>query len=226
VDGVHDLGGMQGFGPVWVEFDEPVFHHDWERRVFGLNFASLPTTEDGFRYAIERMGAMAYLTTSYYEHWLAAMETIAVEEGVVSGDELAAAGTAAAAGARPPRRDDPLAARRLVAEVTTPPAAGPEPAVGAPEPAPVGFRPGDRVRVRHASPPGHTRCPRYVRGVHGVIGAVHGRFRLPDASAARREVSEPLYSVSFRARDLWGEGDHVVSLDLWESYLERGATDG
>jgi hypothetical protein len=112
-----------------------VFHHDWERRVFGLNFASLPTTEDGFRYAIERMGAMAYLTTSYYEHWLAAMETIAVEEGVVSGDELAAAGTAAAAGARPPRRDDRLAARRLVAEVTTPPAAGPEPAVGAPEPA-------------------------------------------------------------------------------------------
>jgi nitrile hydratase len=210
---------MQGFGPVQVEADEPVFHHDWERRVFGLNFASLPTNVDGFRYAIERMGAMAYLSSSYYEHWLAAMETIAVEGGVVSRDDLAAACAAATAGAHPPRRDDPDQARQLVADVTTPATAAAQPAAAA-------FRPGDLVRVRRMSPPGHTRCPRYVRGGYGVVGAVHGSLRLPDASAAGREVSEPLYAVSFVARDLWGEGDHVVSLDLWESYLEPGDADG
>jgi nitrile hydratase len=205
---------MQGFGPVQVEPDEPVFHHDWERRIFGLNFASLAVNVEQFRSAIERMGATAYLGTSYYEHWLAAIEALVVERGVVSSDELEAARTTAAAGHPPLRQNDPERARQLVDAVTTPP----QPDL---DPGPIGFGPGDRVRVRAAVPASHTRCPRYVRGMPGIIEAIQGRFTLPDENVAGRQVSQPVYSVAFQARDLWGEGEHVVSLDLWESYLER-----
>ncbi len=211
---------MQGFGQVQVEPDEPAFHHDWERRIFGLNFASLPINVDLFRFAVERIGAINYLTTSYYEHWLTALEMLAVERGVVSGDELVAAQTAATGGCRPPRRDDPERARQLLTAVMTPPSPI------AQTPAATAFAPGDRVRVRAASPPGHTRCPRYVRGVLGVVATVHGAFALPDASVAGRAVAEPVYTVTFEAADLWGTGDHVVSVDLWESYLEPGVPDG
>ena len=213
MDGVHDLGGLQGFGPVEVEPDEPVFHHDWERRVFGLNFASLPGNVDLFRSAIERMGALDYLTTSYYEHWLTGIETLATERGVLTRDELEKARNAAATGTRPPRRDDPERARQLAAAVATPSLPDLDPGVTT-------FRSGDRVRVRIAAPSHHTRCPRYVRGAPGVVEAVHGRFPLPDATVQGREIAEPVYGVAFQARDLWGEGQHIVYLDLWESYLE------
>jgi nitrile hydratase len=91
MNGIHDLGGMHGLGPIVVEKNEPVFHHDWERRVFGM---FLPIAANGFfnldelRHAIERMGAPAYLNTSYYEHWLHAYETLLVEKGVLQQAEL------------------------------------------------------------------------------------------------------------------------------------------
>lgn len=212
---MHDLGGVEGFGPVHAEHDEPVFHDAWERRVFGLNFAALPVNVDRFRHAIERMGAVEYLTTSYYEHWLAAIETLAVETGTVDPTDLDRARAAAATGRPPPRRDDPDHARALVDAVQSP--SPPDT-----DPGEVTFGPGDHVRVQRASPKGHTRCPRYVRGASGTVEAVRGRFRLPDASAAGDDRAEPLYSVVFRAADLWGDGDHEVALDLWESYLEPG----
>ncbi len=216
MDGVHDLGGVEGFGAVVVEADEPVFHHDWERRVFGCNFAAIPGGVDAFRHAIERMGARAYLSTSYYEHWLVAIETRAVASGIVPAADLEAARVAVAAGAPVPRRDDPDRAAAMVAAVQTPsrPVAG---ATGR-------FGIGDLVRVSRRSPSGHTRCPRYVRGAVGVVDALHGTVRLPDASAGGREVDAPLYGVRFRARDLWGTGAHQVHLDLWEPYLEPEPT--
>ena len=93
MNGVHDTGGLDGMGPIVVEKDEPVFHADWERRVFGMFlpvFACGYFNIDEFRHAIERMGAQAYLNTSYYEHWLHAFETLLVEKGVLGADELAA----------------------------------------------------------------------------------------------------------------------------------------
>ena len=213
MDGVHDLGGVEGFGPVVVDPDEPVFAARWEQRVFGLNFAAVPANVDRFRHAIERMGAVAYLTTSYYEHWLAAIERLAVETGVVSAAELDEARRAAATGASVPRRDD-----RAVAEVVVR-------AVQTPRLPPVDESPGrhavgDAVRVVRRASRGHTRCPRYVRGATGVVVAVRGRFRVPDASAEGREEVEPVYGVRFEAVELWGEGTHEVHLDLWERYLE------
>lgn len=216
MDGVHDLGGVEGFGAVVVEADEPVFHHEWERRVFGCNFAAIPGGVDPFRHAIERMGARAYLSTSYYEHWLVAIETRAVESGVVPAAALEAARVAVTTGASVPRRDDPARAAATVAAVRTPSRPG---AV-----APGRFGIGDLVRVSRRSPPGHTRCPRYVRGAVGVVDAHHGTVRLPDASAAGRDEAAPLYGVRFDARDLWGAGAHQVHLDLWEPYLEPEPT--
>lgn len=93
MNGVHDLGGMDGLGPIVVEPNEPVFHADWERRVFGMFlpiFACGVFNIDELRHAIERMGAPAYLNTSYYEHWLHAYETLLVEKGVITAPELAA----------------------------------------------------------------------------------------------------------------------------------------
>jgi nitrile hydratase len=93
MNGVHDLGGMHGFGPISPEPNEPVFHHDWERRVFGVMIATFGGGHynvDQFRHAIERMGSVEYLSGSYYEHWLSSLETLLTEHGVITKDELAA----------------------------------------------------------------------------------------------------------------------------------------
>ncbi len=219
MDGVHDLGGVLGFGPVVAEPDEPVFAEEWQRRVFGLNFSALPANVDQFRFAVERMGAVEYLTSGYYEHWLAAIETLALETGTITLDDLVGARAAAAAGAPPPRRLDPGRAHSLVAAVQKPSRRTIDDAPGA-------FAVGSQVTVRRTSPRGHTRCPRYVRGASGVVTAVRGRFRLPDAGAEGKAVVEPLYGVAFTAVELWGEGDHEVHLDLWESYLGPAGAGG
>jgi nitrile hydratase subunit beta len=102
MNGVHDLGGMHGFGPIEREANEPVFHHNWERRVYGVMWATFAGGHygvDEFRHAVERMGAAQYLTTSYYEHWLTALETLMQERGVITRDELAAKWAALSKGA-------------------------------------------------------------------------------------------------------------------------------
>ena len=113
MDGAHDLGGKQGYGPVLREEDEPPFHEPWEGRVHGINLSS--DVGPAFRYSIERMGAIEYLTTSYYEHWLSSMELNGVESGVFTRRELDDAAARIAAGGDVPQRFDPdaVAAARL-----------------------------------------------------------------------------------------------------------------
>ena len=92
MNGIHDLGGMDGLGPIDPEDGEPVFHEPWERRIFGVMmacFAGGNYNVDEFRHAIERMGAPSYLTTSYYEHWLHSVETLLIEKGKIDPAELA-----------------------------------------------------------------------------------------------------------------------------------------
>lgn len=103
MNGVHDLGGLQGLGPVDPETREPVFHAEWERRAFGVMlavFAGGAYNVDEFRHAIERMAPADYLGTSYYEHWMHAMETLLVEKGVIKESELAAKWASLAKGGR------------------------------------------------------------------------------------------------------------------------------
>lgn len=83
------------------------------------------------------------------------------------------------------------------------------------------FRPGSRVRTTLVDPPHHTRVPRYVRGRVGEVVEFQGRYPLPDDRARQLPESriEPVYTVRFAARDLWGDGSHDITVDLWESYL-------
>jgi nitrile hydratase len=219
MDSVHDIGGMHGFGPVEVEPDEPPFHEPWEGRVHGLMLASSLAVGGGsLRHHIERMGSGAYLTTSYYEHWLAGIESRILDQGAVTTDELNAKRAAIAAGAPVPEHRDPEAGaftRSLFAPFDA------EVHDDAPAPR---FGPGDRVRVKRMHPAGHTRRPRYVRGAAGTIALVHPAQPLPDL-AARGEIHvEAFYSVGFTPAELWGAdaepGAATVLVDLWESYLE------
>ena len=207
MNGIHDLGGMEGFGAIEIEADEPTFHERWEGRAFALNMAGIGILRaynaDEYRHAVERMAPADYLGASYYERMLTGAATLLVEKGVVDVATLESL-----AGAR-----FPLA--REVADVEANEVA---------EPTPASFAVGDRVRVLGVQFRGHTRVPRYVRGKRGTVLHVAPAFSFPDASAhgfAKR--SEPTYHVEFEATELWGEealeGESVV-VDLWESYLE------
>ncbi len=217
MNGVHDIGGMDGFGPVVPEADEPVFHADWERRVFGLFTptalaAGIPVDE--FRHAIERMTPVDYLSTSYYEHWLHALETLVVERGLVSVEELAAGhvrkGQRAAAPALRPEAVPIVVAHGHSCRAKT----DREPRFGV----------GDEVIARNLHPTGHTRLPRYVRGRRGRVDRLHGTFAFPDTMAhGAGEKPQHVYSVRFRASELWGgpsERGDVVYIDLFDDYLD------
>lgn len=221
MDGIHDLGGMDGFGAVDHAPAEPTFHADWEGRVFATALATMAQglyTMDSFRHAIERMEPAAYLTTSYYEHWLAAVERRLVEEDVLEAEALASRADAFAAGeATVLTREDEELTAFVRALVDTGGDTERDPA----EPA---FETGDAVRVRNVHPEGHTRCPGYVRRAEGTVQACYGAHVLPDSHAhGEGESPEPLYSVRFEGEELWGpdaEAGTAVSVDLWEHYLE------
>jgi nitrile hydratase len=206
---------MTDFGPVRPEVDEPLFHADWERRVLGMvrNIVDKRYNWDEFRFAIERLDPVVYLSSSYYERWLTALERYLMEKGVTTEAELRerTAGAAPRPGVSPPAVADHPADRAVAADL-------PEMSE-APR-----FKPGDRVRARNIHPVEHTRLPRYARGKRGTIDRFLGRFVLPDRNAlGLGERLQPVYAVRFEARELWGsaarEGDSMC-VDLWEGYLE------
>jgi nitrile hydratase subunit beta len=225
MNGVHDLGGKHGFGPVEREANEPYFHADWEKAVMVMNLIGMVKriyNIDEFRHAIERMGQAEYLKTSYFEHWLASVSTLLVEKGVISREELEARTKEFEDNPQKPLPDrkDPELLERMMRVVRKGMAEQSEP-----DPAPR-FHAGDMVVTRNSQPPGHTRLPGYARGHHGRIHAFHGVYILPDAHAhGRGRCPEPLYSVGFEAGELWGETAEPrqrVYIDLWESYLKPG----
>jgi nitrile hydratase subunit beta len=220
MNGAHDLGGMHGFGRIDAEPEsaEPVFHADWEKRVFGLVRALGALgkwNSDMSRFARERQHPVDYLRHSYYENWLAGLEKMLVEAGLVTAEELASGEAAQPAGAD-------IRKRRLQAEEAVAALSRGSPST-MPADAPPRFRPGDRVRARNRHPTGHTREPRYVRGHLGVIHEHHGAHVFPDRSAEGVRVGRHLYCVRFEAAELWGEnanGNSAVYVDLWDDYLE------
>ena len=219
MDGIHDLGGMHGFGAVRVERDEPVFHARWEGRVWALNLLLLGRGVyhiDAFRHGIETMAPLEYLRASYYERWRASVEANLIRAGVIGAADLAGRARELETGAAP------LAGRRVAA---LPPSARSHPADYAREiDAPPRFSRGDRVRARNVHPAGHTRLPRYVRGRLGRVERVHPAGVFPDTNAhGLGESPQHLYGVRFEAGELWGEvaePDSSVHLDLFEAYLE------
>ncbi len=217
MNGVHDMGGMHGFGAVLAEQNEPVFHADWEGRVLALTVAMGASGEwnlDASRFARENRAPSDYLGKSYYEIWLAGLQRLLTERELVSEDEISAGR------ALEPRRP----VRRILAAGDVAAALG----RGAPtsrEPRrPARFNVGERVTAKNINPPTHTRLPRYARGHIGTVSATRGCHVFPDTNAhGGGEDPQWLYTVAFDGRELWGpETDPAltVSIDAFEPYLE------
>jgi nitrile hydratase len=215
VNGVHDMGGMHGLGPIAPETDEPVFHHAWEGRVHALTMAS-PTRAniDAGRHQRELIPGAEYLAMTYYEKWFRSLSELLVKTGLATPAELASGRSAGGEKGQPRFTADEVEAVMIrpasyVRETATQPL----------------FHEGDAVRCRNINPTGHTRLPRYARGHVGEVVAWHDAQVFPDANAAGGgEDPQHLYTVRFAARELWGEAANPhdsVCLDLWEPYLER-----
>jgi nitrile hydratase len=216
VDGIHDLGGRQGFGPVVAgEPDEP-FHAAWEARLFGIvrSMSRAPDWSiDWFRHCRELIDPVDYLTRPYYDQWLQTYAAMLINSGIATVEELASGRSRSAAPGLPP----PMPPAAVPAEKKKSIRYDGETAV------PPRFKAGETVRAKSRANPGHTRLPQYVRGHPGRVAACHGAHVFPDSNAHGERRAETVYSVEFQAADLWPEASASrdrVYLDLWESYLE------
>jgi nitrile hydratase beta subunit len=220
MNGVHDMGGMHGFGPIDVEENEPVFHDAWEGRIYGLRTTRSVEIPGGGRYSIERLDPALYLASSYYERWLHSTVQGLIEAGAFSAAEFdeSLAYFEANPDAQPPERYDPEAVEKIVTRIHSDKTQRREVDV---EPK---FAIDDSVTTRNMHPKGHTRLVAYARGKRGIIVNYHGTQVYDDAqSAGLGPHPQPLYSVRFDGRELWGESaepNSSVHLDMWESYLE------
>ena len=217
MNGVHDMGGMHGMGPIQYESNEPVFDESWEARVFALNRAVRAWgnwTTDASRHAVELIPAPEYLRMSYYEQRLHALIELMVKSGLVTRAEVESG---------KPAPGSPKAAPALTAGAVPSMVVKGKPASREVLVAPR-FTVGQHVRARNIHPPGHTRLPRYTRGKLGTIYLDHGVYVFPDTNAdSLGEKPQHLYSVWFTARELWGEqasGRDAVYVDMWDDYLE------
>ena len=215
MNSVHDMGGMDGFGPVEREEDEPVFHDVWEGRMFGLFSASAgvlgPWTRGRnfpwFRFALESIPPDQYLRMSYYERWFEVLSANLLRAGLVSERELATGY---------PDPDQPLPTQLPGPTGTTPSETSEEPTFGI----------NDAVLVRNLHPRGHTRVPRYVRGKRGVVVTDNGVWAHQDTDEHGQRLgdfSQHVYTVRFESQELWGDRgavNDVTYVDLWEEHLE------
>jgi nitrile hydratase subunit beta len=203
MDGMHDLGGKQGFGPVRHTPRAAVFHEEWEKRANALLAFAVKNgylNMDEYRHAIERMEPRHYLAAGYYERAFTGVLTLLVEKGIVSLEELERRAGGTIPLARPSAPGRPNAAKRER------------------------FAPGDRVRVKEDFIPGHIRMPAYIRGKTGTVVAESPAYPFPDAHAhGIHAEDEPTYEVAFRSHDLWPQGADaaLVHADVFQSYLER-----
>jgi len=218
MNGVHDMGGMDGFGTVEPEPNEPTFHAAWEGRVMAMvraMGAQGAFNIDASRFARESLPPDVYLSSSYYRKWLLALERHLGTLGMADRDEVAA-GHALREGA-PLKRG-----KFTVADVERIMVRG---SFGREAPAAAIFKPGDKVRTKNINPTTHTRLPRYVRGHTGVVERINGCHVFPDSAAhGKGENPQWLYTVVFASRELWGDDADPalkISIEAFEPYLER-----
>jgi nitrile hydratase len=206
MNGIHDMGGMDGFGKVEAGWDEPVFHERWEARTFAMTLLTT-TNAPAVRHANERIAPGEYLRLSYFGRWARSLEARLTESGVIAPGEV----DARIAGAPVDFHPAPSGAAAAVGSLRT---IGEVPR----------FRIGDRVRTRNLQPHGHTRLPSYARGHCGIVAIVHPAFVFPDTYAhGLGENPQHVYAVRFDAAELWGDSAEPgtsVCLDCYESYLE------
>ena len=218
MNGIHDMGGMHGMGPVVYEKNEPVFHAPWEARVYVIRRALgawRKWVTDHARHEVELIPPADYMRMSYYERWLVSTIELMVKRGMISREEIASGKPAPGSVKATPPLKAADASAVLVRPNVERPNAGVKP----------GFKAGQRVRTRNMNPIGHTRIPRYVRGKVGTIHRDHGIYVFPDTLVhGLGEKPQHVYSVRFEARALWGPQASPrdgIYLDLFDDYLER-----
>jgi nitrile hydratase len=217
MNGVHDMGGMDGFGRVEPEQDEPVFHAPWEGRVIAMMRAMGAFGAwnlDMFRDAREHQPPAFYLSASYYKSWARSIETLVLAKGIASPEEIAAGHSD-----KPPvpTQSEALTAEAIAESFT-------RGSYARPAGAPALFKAGQRIRTKNINPETHTRLPRYARNHAGIIERVQGCHVFPDSSAiGKGDDPQWLYTVVFEARELWGEDADPrlkISIEAFEPYLE------
>ena len=221
MNGIHDMGGMHGLGPIEHDASEGAFHAPWEGRAWALlratgPFARLPRRN--FRFELERIPAAEYLRLSYYERLIRTMLDRLVDGNFVTRAEIETGKPAAESPRATPLVTPTTVEEQLARRVSL-------------RHDDVAVRPrykaGQRVLVRNLNPIGHTRLPRYLRGKHGKIVRDHGAFNLQDTDADGYSLGERpqhVYTVRFEGVDLWGPQGGVrdcVFADLWEDYIEH-----
>lgn len=219
MNGIHDMGGMHGMGPIQTEKNEPVFHEPWEGRSYALNRAIGAWRKwniDTSRHQIELLPPEQYLRMSYYEKWFVRLVQLMVKTGLITEAE-AESGKAApgSAKATPPLTPEQVPLMSLNRNIPSSKDPGVSPR----------FQVGQHVRAKNIQPLGHTRLPRYARGKSGDVVHDHGVHNFPDTNAhGLGPKRQHLYSVRFAARELWGEqasAQDFVYLDLWDDYLDH-----
>jgi nitrile hydratase beta subunit len=211
MNGIHDMGGMQGMGPLQYEKNEPVYHAEWESRVDALDAAMEATGKiPGVRRPIEeKISAVDYLRMSYYEKWYVSLVERLIAAKLVTRSEIQSGRPAERSTIRPASVTEAVAYRTKNSSTRQNVDLAPR------------FQIGQQVRARNMNPVTYTRLPRYARGRLGTIDRVRGVFRNPDVDAGGKP--QTLYSVHFTARDLWGQEaapQDAVYIDMWDGYLE------
>jgi len=214
MDGTHDLGGKQGFGPIPID-DNEGFHHDWERRMWAMARSGISPpgmTIDWFRHGLERMVPSDYLSFSYFEKWCANYFMLLIDANTFSMSEALDGHMKEPSAPRSAIsvEDVLLANRRSCADFTTVAEEKPK------------FSVGESVTTKRLMPANHTRLPAYARGATGTVITHHGTHLLPDTGAQGVHQGEHLYTVAFGAVELWGDDanpNDSVTLELWESYF-------
>ncbi len=217
MDGIHDMGGMHGFGPIEVEENEPAFHEPWEGRVMGIARSLRLPVPGGGRFQIESLDPAFYLASSYYEKWLHARINGLLELGVITEEEFSekighyrAHPDAALPEGKAPVDDSTSSQSSSARKASTVPDTR--------------FAVGDRVRARQVHPQGHTRLPRYLRGKVGEVIRIYLPQRFQDHEPmGDYDGPQAMYAVRFEGREVWGESaesNSSVLLDTWEAYIE------
>jgi nitrile hydratase len=220
MNSIHDLGGMHGFGPVPIEPNEPYFHADWERRMFGIASAiayPLDFNDDQFRREIERIPPGKYLTSSYYELWFYGILGILEERGIATLQDI---DHFEPSGERK-NYVDGVVKGDMVDETIIAGASAQSATIEVPKVIQVG----DAVRIKNNHPHHHHRAPRYIRGRQGKVIFDHGAFNFPDTNSEYRGLKpQHVYAVEFSGAELWGDDadpETSVTIDVFESYMDR-----
>ncbi|MFA9420541.1 MAG: nitrile hydratase subunit beta [Gammaproteobacteria bacterium] len=218
MDGIHDLGGKQGYGPVAVDETDVPFHHEWEGREWGISrTARVPGINiDWWRHCRELIMPEDYLGRPYFDSWAQTDFATYLNAGVLSMEEVISGK------AIPGRLDNDEQAPVLTMEQAIQADRNSAVRFDAEIEASPLFSIGQEIITSKHGHEHHTRLPQYARGRCGRVHDYNGAHIFPDLSSQGEKTWQHLYTIVFEGSELWpgDEGrNNKIYLDLWESYL-------